>query len=718
MELPLRRALARCALAAAALGVAGCDAGGGRVAPAASAPSVVLVSVDTLRADRVGAYGAHAAGTATLDAIAAGGVRFEKAIAAAPITLPSHATLFTGLYPPRHGVRHNGMFRLAPERVTLAERFHDAGFATGAVVGAVVLASRYGLDQGFDHYDDAQGEGRASATGYPERRAEEVTDAALRWLAGVDRPFFLFVHYYDPHAEYQPPAPFAERFAGRPYEGEVAYVDAQVGRLLEGLRASGRLERTIVAVTSDHGEGLGEHGERTHSYTLYDATLAVPLLVQGPGVPRGRVVPGVVSLASLAPTLLALAGLPPLADADGRDLAPLFAEGRADETAYAESLATQLDHGWAPLHALRTSLHHYVRAPRPELYDVVADPRERTNLLERGPRPEAKVAEDAVAGLLARALPLRSAPVDERTLGELRALGYALPDAPVADSGLDPKDGLRLVEAYVSARGAFFAGRLDEAERGARELLAASPASGQTVMLLAGVEHARGQLREAIALAERAASLVPASALYRLQVADWRAEAGDAAGALAGYEAALAIDPALAEAHAGAMWRAKLTGDLRDAEAAAARALELAPRDAALQLRVADVYDRLGAPEPALAAYEAALRLDPAAQPAHMGAAIQLARLGRDAEVDARVAAAGAYGTDPNYGNRLAIAFAARGESARAEATFRAVLAASPEHPNARRNLAKLLRQLGREGDARALEAAAPAPGPARTTGG
>jgi len=705
---------AACVVAAALCAASACGPDARRGAPPHAAPNVLLVSIDTLRADRVGAYGAHDAGTATLDAVAAAGVRFEKAIAPAPLTLPSHATLLTGLYPPRHGVRHNGMFRLASAHETLAERFAAAGFDTGAVVGAVVLASRYGLDQGFDHYDDATGGGRASATGYPERRAGEVTDAALRWLAGARAPFFLFVHYYDPHAEYQPPPPFAERFARRPYEGEVAYVDAELGRLFEALRARGQLERTLVAVTSDHGESLGEHGERTHGYTLYDASLAVPLLLRGPGVPAGRVVPGVVSLASVAPTLLALSGLPPLPDADGRDLRPLFAAaagaagagagGRAEAgAAYAETLATQLDHGWAPLHALRTATHHYVRAPRPELYDVAADPREKRNLLDAGARPEAEAADAEIAALLARGEPLRTARVDAATRAQLEALGYAIPDAPVAQTGLDPKDGLRLVETYVAARAAFFAGRLDEAEREARELLRESPASGQALMLLADVEHRRGRTRESLALAERAASLVPQSAGFQVQVGDRRLELGDAAGAIAAYEAAIAIDPELAEAQAGAMWRAAITGDVRDAEAAAERALALAPDDAALQLRVAEAFDRLGIPERALAAYEAALRLEPSAQLAHMGAAIQLARLGRAEEAEARVAAAGPYGAEPNYGNRLAIAFAARGDHARAEALFRALLAAYPDHPHVRRNLAHLLRTAGRPDEAAAL---------------
>ncbi len=709
MTAPRRRALAGAILCA--LGCA-CGEVGARPEPRPGAPSVLLVSIDTLRADRVGAYGASYGATPALDALAAAGVRFEKAISPAPLTLPAHATLLTGLYPPRHGVRHNGLFRLAPEHTTLAERFREAGYATGAVVGAVVLERRYGLDQGFDQYDDAVEGDPASATGYPERPADRVTEAALRWLAGARRPFFLFVHYYDPHAEYRPPPEWAARFPGRPYEGEIAAADAGLGRLVQALREAGRLDGTVVAVTSDHGESLGEHGERTHSYTLYDATLAVPLVFSGPGVPRGRSAGGVVSLASVAPTLLRLAELAPPADADGADLTPRF-EGPSPQAgeAYAETLATQLDHGWAPLHALRSARRHYVRAPRPELYDVEQDPREVRNLLAGGESPEVRALDAGVAAVLARERPLRTAPIDERTKQQLHALGYAVTDEPVAESGLDPKDGLRLVELYVEARSALNAGDLARAEARARELLAASPRSGQTHMLLSNLERRRGDLRAALAEAERAAHLVPQAAAYQTELGDLRLELGDPAGAVAAYEAALAVDPDQAEAQAGSMWRAALSNDAADAETAAARALALRPADALLRLRVAQNWERLGDPVRALEGYRAALAIDAPLEAAQMGAAIQLARLGRDAEVEAHLAAAGPFAAEPSHRNRLAIAYASRGETARAEALLRALLAEHPQHATARRNLAHLLRKTGRAGEATRLEATTPVQG-------
>jgi choline-sulfatase len=691
------------ALAFAVL-AAGCSPG--RRAPAADAPSVLLISVDTLRSDRVGAYGARYGATPVLDALAAQGLRCEKAISPVPITLPAHATLFTGLYPPRHGVRHNGIFRLAPERITLAERFRDAGYATAAVVGAVVLEKRYGLDQGFDRYDDRFAGEQANATGYLERPAAEVTAAALRWLAEEKGPFFLFAHYYDPHAAYHPPAPFAERFAGAPYEGEIASVDAAIGALLDGLRASGRLARTIVVVTADHGESLGEHGERTHSYGLYDATLSVPLVFAGPGVPEGRTLPGVVSLASVAPTVLALAGLPPLPETDGEDLRLRLA-APAEGSAYAETLATQLDHGWAPLHALRTPLVHYVRAPRAELYDVKADPRERENRLASAPAAQVAALEGGIDAVLALALPLRRASVDDATLRDLRALGYALPEAAAEETGIDPKDGLRLIAVDFAARSALAAGDVAKAEEGARELLAASPRSAQAHLLLCDVARARGDLRTALTEAERAAQLVPEAASHATLVGDLRIETGDIPGAVAAYRAALGADPGYAEAIAGSMWAAVLSEDPAEAEAAAQAARAARPDDPAIALRVGEAWDRMGRAELALAAYEDAIRLAPGNGRAEMGAAIQLARLGRDAESDAHAAAAGAFASEPNARNRLAIAFAARGASARAEAMFRELLAAHPDHANTRRNLARLLRSTSRAAEADALEAGA-----------
>ena len=530
-------------------------------------------------------------------------------------------------------MRHNGIFRLAGARTTLAERFRDAGYATGR-------GRRRGRARRA-----ASGSTRASTTttttsarGAPPRpdtpsaartRSRTPRSAGSRAWTG---PFFLFVHYYDPHADYEPPAPFAERFRGRPYDGEIAYVDAPSGGSSTRSARSGRVERTVVAVTADHGESLGEHGERTHGYTLYDATLTVPLDPARPGRPARSHRPGRREpRRSVAPTLLALAGLAPLAESRRRAISAALRPARAaatagaaarageaepgsDGAAYAETLATQLDHGWAPLYALRTARHHYVRAPRAELYDVAADPRERENLLDEGVAgTEAELVDASIGPRCSRgASPSgcarrRRAPWSSSAPSATRSR-----TRPVAATGSIRRTAS--ASSRCTSRRAPRSSR-DGSTRPRRRRARSSPrapGAGRRSCSSPASSARRGRTREALALAERATALLPQSAAFHAQVADWRVELGDAPGAVAAYDAALAVDPEFAEAHAGAMWRAKLSGDLADAEAAAARALAIRPDDAALQLRVADAFDRLGAAESALAAYEAALRLDPA----------------------------------------------------------------------------------------------------------
>lgn len=688
--------------------------------PLPAGPSVLLVTIDTLRADHVGAYGAQGVETPVIDGLAREGVRFETAIAPTPLTLPSHASILTGLYPPRHGVRHNGIHRLAPEIDTVATRLASAGYDTAAIVGSIVLGKRYGLGRGFAVYDEDMSERRASATGYPERSAAAVTDRAIDWLSRTDRPFFLWVHFYDPHAAYQPPAPYAERFRDRPYDGEIAAVDAALGRIVNALRDAGRLDTTLVVVTADHGESLGEHGERTHGYGLYDATLAVPLVLRGPGVPVGRTLGGVVSTVDVAPTILGQLGQPPLGDIDGHDLAQRWTEGSppAEDVAYAETLATSIDHGWSPLHALRSLTHHYVRAPRPELYDVRRDPGERANLAER-PSPQvapeisrldAGIARHLEAGAALAALP--GAPpgasarvvLDEATRAQLVALGYALPATPVPENGIDPKDGLRFVGQFVAAKSAFYGGDLARAEALATPLLETMPASAELHELLGRLLLARGRPDLARVRAETAAKLVPASAQAHLLVALVAADANDPDGAIAAYAEAAARDPESGEARIGAVWAAARTGRLAEADAIADEAKAREPTNAALCERLGATWERVGEIERARTAYEAALRLDPGSGTAHMALAIQLARLGRDADSERERTLAGAVAALPPFANRLAVVYAARGEVGRAEALFRDLLESHPGYAGARRNLALLLRRDGRDDEALRIE--------------
>ena len=348
-----------------------------QTAPAPATRNLLLITVDTLRADRVGAYGYRSARTPAIDALAARGARFDSAFSSAPITLTSHATIMTGRYPPGHGARHNGM-RLDPAVPTIADALRQAGFATAAFVAAFPLDRRFGLTKGFQTYSDRMPRG-AQGRLASERAGHLVADEAIAWLddhrAG---PFFLWVHLFEPHAPYGDPSD--HRPVGERYDDEVAEADRQVARLVEALGKESA--STLIAVASDHGEAFGEHGEISHSVFVYDTTLRVPVVIVGPGI-APSVIHGAVGLVDLAPTLVGQLG-PIKFDSDGIDLRAALAGGEpAARELYAESFAPLLDLGWSPLRAFRAGDLKYIAAPTPELYRVSVDAASRQNLAEK-----------------------------------------------------------------------------------------------------------------------------------------------------------------------------------------------------------------------------------------------------------------------------------------------------------------------------------------------
>jgi arylsulfatase A-like enzyme/Flp pilus assembly protein TadD len=699
------RAAALATSLTALLALAGCN----RISSTPSrpqTPNLLLVTIDTLRADHVGAYGASGAKTPVLDRLAAEGRRFTTAIASAPLTLPSHASILTGLYPPHHGVRYNGISRLQPSFETLTERLHDAGYATGAVVGSYVLAARYGLDQGFEHYDDD-----TRAHGNPaERPAVEVSDAAIAWLERAERPFFLWVHYYDPHEKYAPPEPFRSAFAGRPYDGEIAYVDSELGRLIGALATRGELERTLIAVTADHGESLGEHSELTHSYSLYDAVLAVPLVFRGPGVAAGPPLEGVVRTVDLAPTLSSLLGLPPAQESDGVDLSVLWSgvSDPPDRFAFAETLATRLEHGWSPLFAIRTRHHHYVRAPRRELYELESDPGQVRNQLESGsPSPTADALDAEITRILAGQLNTTERSADDEAREQLRSLGYLIPERELPETGIDPKDGLIALRALELEEGdaAFAAHDLVRAEAIFSRVVERLPGSAYARAMLALCYLQTGRAPKAIPHLEAALRLSPELAdHYTALLGDARLLTGDLDAALADYERAARLNPENPTAQIGLMLRALRGGSLAEAEAHAARARELGlDRGVAAHINIGRNWERLGQLQRALASFERALQLEPESRLAHMDLGILLVRLGRADQADAHLKAAGPLNRDPSARNRLAVAYAFAGQTDRGEAILRELLAEYPEYASPRRNLVTLLRRQGRIEEAAAL---------------
>jgi choline-sulfatase len=604
VKAPLPSAAALVSLLIAALGGA-CAPPPPAPAPTASRPAgperIVLVSIDTLRADYVGCYGARRARTPRLDAIARRGVRFETAISPTPLTLPSHVSLLTGLDPSRHGVHDNALFRLEEGIPTLADAFRSAGLATAGFVASVVLNRVYGLDRGFDHYDDALGYRRTTSGsgGLAERPADQVVDAVLAWLEQAPDRFFLWVHFYDPHASYSPPEAFAPdpsripriprdatfmetlRLAVPPYyEAEIAFADTQLGRLLDAIDARFPGGRTLLAVTSDHGESLGEHGELTHSLSVYDATQKVPLLLAGPGLPAGRVVAAPVRLVDVAPTLLAAAGLPPLPETTGVDLGPWIRGERDDGLdAYVETLATQIDYGWSPVFGLRTRTAKYLRMPRPELYDLAADPAERVNLAAS----DASVAAELDAALTARlegarpARPNSSPLAGDREL--LQSLGYVV-GAPGSDEyvlgvveGADPKDRMSAIRAMLEANSAIGAGQPERA----LEILEGVPeANGWIEQARAEASAALGDWKAFERHARKVAAARPGEPEASLLLGQAKESVGKHDEARSAYRRSLEADPTRVEAITGLGRLAEAEGDIATAivhydEAIAAR---------------------------------------------------------------------------------------------------------------------------------------------------
>ena len=539
--------------------------------PAAPAPgrrSVLLVTIDTLRADRLGCYGDAAARTPRIDALAAQGTLFERAYTPAPITLPAHASLFTGLIPPAHGVRGNGAFALAPGKPTLAEALRRHGLATAAFVGGFPLSRRFGLDRGFDHYDDRMAKAGGVHYEYAERRGTEVVDAAVAWLAGRPGPVFAWVHLFDPHAPYDPPPAYA--VAGDPYRGEIASVDAAFARLLEAWDA--RPEPDVVAVTADHGEAFGEHGEQSHSLFVYDVTLRVPLLVRAPGVAAGRRAPEPVSLVDLGATLLALAGAP-----GGLPGTNLFAPAAAAPL-YAETLAPRLDFGWSELRSIREGRHKLIRAPRPELFDVVADPAETRDLAASEPRTVARLAAALDAMLAGAGEGESRRDVDPETSERLRALGYV--QAPgAAGTGADPKDKVEVASRIARAAGPF-ASHV-EAIAAYRAIVALDPGVPVVNLRLADALLRAGRGRESVPYFEKVIAAAPRSADPYVGLATAHAQAGRMDAAAKALAGALEVDPASGQAHFNLGEIARVRGDVD----AARRSYEAARRDPVTRAR-------------------------------------------------------------------------------------------------------------------------------------
>jgi arylsulfatase A-like enzyme/Flp pilus assembly protein TadD len=606
-------------------------------------PNVLLISIDTLRADHLGAYGASI-GTPGLDALGKAGVVFERAVAQVPITLPSHASLFTAAYPFAHGVRDNGSFRLPEERRTLTEAFRAAGYRTAAFVGSFALDSRFGLERGFELYDDFYGDTSALEDfAISERPAAEVLAPALEWLSGQrEAPWFAFVHLYDPHAPYAPPVPFSVRFARDPYRGEVAYVDEALGQFFDELRKRGQLGNTLVVVTSDHGEGLGEHGERTHGMFAYETTLHVPLILSWDGVLAPRRVASRVRLVDVAPTLLALAGLDPLPASQGLSLVP-FLEGSEDSSegeSYFEALAFNLNRGFAPLTGLYRGRFKFVRLPLPELYDLDADPGETENLAPARPamvkEMAARLEEIEREGAIEDRGDENRLAVDEETRRRLQTLGYVTAPgaAPKRSYGEDddPKRLVRLSDRLDDAMAAQLAGRSEDAIRLLQSILAERPSTAKAYDDLSYVLREAGRLEEAIAALETSVERGAATIAMRARLGLYLQEAGKATASIERLQAVLEEDPGYAEAYNYLGLAYAREGRTDEAVETFRKLIDLDPSYASAYSNLGSAYLARARHAEAEKEFRRALEIDPRLASAWNGLGVVAASTGRENE--------------------------------------------------------------------------------------
>lgn len=585
------------------------------VEPAAK-PNLVLLTLDTTRADHLGAWGWRWARTPNLDALARRGTRFVRCDTAAPITLPSHASLLTGLYPFRTGVRDNGTFVLSARVESIAQRLRAAGYDTAAVVSAVVLARRQGLDQGFRIYDDDLGTGYAAATAEGERQAAPTIDAALATLGRLREPYFLWIHLYDPHEEYQPPTRFADAIGGpnRLYDGEIAYMDEQIGRLAAALPPD-----AVVAAVGDHGEMLGEQGELTHGLLPFAGSRRVPLILAGPGVPAAAVEECLVRTVDLAPTLLELAGVAVPPGLDGRSLLPLPSRGGGCErTSYSESLLPFFAYKWFPLRALSDGAWLFLEAPQPALFALEPLPDEEHDLAALRPRDLATWRQRLVELLASGGERLDSTLRAENVLSDeqrrqLASLGYLAGGSGGTVSSVlpDPRRMTDVAQRLHEASAAVGRGQCEEWLRPLNDIVRRDPHNYPALNLAGLCLESAGRTADALALFQRASAENDLSAVPVANAAGALLQLGRKSEAEREYRRALALDPTQPEAATNLARLLRESGKGRDAVAVLDAAVAAGSRTPAVFLERGVAHAEAGRLPAALADFREAGRRDP-----------------------------------------------------------------------------------------------------------
>jgi choline-sulfatase len=663
--------------------------------PGAARPGVILITIDTLRADHVGCYGAQTVKTPTLDGLAHDGVVFERAISQVPLTWPSHAVILTGTYPFQNGVQDFTGQPLAQQFRTVSQAFKQAGYATGAVVSAFVLDRSWGLARGFDFYDDAFSAKtfEQKDTGLVDRRAGESVAHAIAWLKKTPRrPFFLWLHLYDPHSPYDPPEPYRSEYRGHLYDGEIAYADHELGNLISWLKQNDLYNSSLIVALSDHGESLGEHGEDEHGFFIYNATVHVPLIVKTPagsGIATGRRREPVETTA-VAPTLLQLAGVQEKDSKDAiyaqfqshalldKQLAVKLGTSRtgnqaASDLAYSETFYPFSSFGWSPLHALESERFHFIDAPKPELYDLEADPGETHNIVTEQPATVAVLREKLQALLNHNPFARQNAGpgnLSPDAQEKLRALGYFGFRAAVSPESLkqglaDPKDKLWEFNAILRAQDAFELKEDDKAETLLTEIQQKDPQIYVIPFLLGESALRRQNWDKAAEQLQRCLELNPnfdnamtglARALAKLgrvnQAKSWLDKAlqnnpqnyrawyevglldaqSDPAAALSSYQRAIAIQPNFSPGQRETGMALFLQKDYATAATHLEKALSLGLEDAHLHNFLGICYRQTNRISKAVREYQRAIELDPKLAEAHLNLALAYQQVGKPSQ--------------------------------------------------------------------------------------
>ena len=617
--------------------------------PTAS-PNVVFITIDTLRPDHLGCYGDKQIGTPNIDTLAADGTRFERAYTAVPVTLPSHTVIFTGTYPTLSGVHDFAANKLSPTQATLASVLKDNGYTTGAVIGSAVLDSRFGLNHGFDFYYDHFDFNRLQESNLDEmeRPGNIVADVTLDWLSkNYQKKFFLWMHLYDPHYPYRPPAPYSEEYRDRPYDGEIAFADAQVGRLIEFLKNKGLYRNTLIVLSGDHGESLGEHGEKTHGFFIYNATLHVPLIIHLPGDMHARTVQNLVNLADIMPTVLAALNIQLPAHVQGQSLLPIISPKKEDNarSLYAETFLPRLHFNWSELRGVETENYHFIDAPKPELYDLRKDPGETHNLFA-----EKKAVTEEMRVRLAKLIQQYTAGqelaektgLDPVLMERLKSLGYA-GFSGGSNSGAnihalpDPKDRIQTYELFSDAMADSQHGQYAESIEKLNAALKTDPDSVPGHYLQGLNYYRTREFPKSVAELERVLQLSPNYALAAFQLGLAYGRNGDFDKSISMLQRALELDPTNFDAAYNAGVAYLQNKMVPEAVAAFRKSLEIAPDYALAHRSLGEVLLYQGETENALIELHRAAELAPDDQRTHLALAQALKAKGLDEQAQEEI---------------------------------------------------------------------------------